>query len=112
MATATRTRATRTTPAELPAWHEHPAGHLAPCSICEAQDRLELEQGQPVPEWARDGGGLLVRTDGTAIAVGRASARFPDRRPADHEPGIDCAPMRTAHVHYAREIAYPAGYYE
>ena len=96
-------------------WHPHPNGHEARCTICEREDRLELEQGRPLPEWARNGGGLLVRRDGSTspITAGTLGARrYPDQRPADHELELGaCLAIKAEHVHYARAIGYPAGYW-
>jgi hypothetical protein len=96
-------------------WHTHPSASAAAfgCEVCDEEDRLELEQRTPLPEWARNGGGLAVRADGTSYSVGPGAARaFPDSRPADHEPELGaCLATRTAHIHYAATIGYPRGYW-
>ena len=108
---------TRQTRDSGPGWHEHYPGETRyTCPVCRDEDRLELEQRGPIPEWARNGGGLVVERDGStgyAVAPNTLGAnRYPDIRPADH--GLDraaCAELRTAHVHYATTIGYPRGYW-
>jgi hypothetical protein len=99
-------------------WHTHPSATAAAfgCEVCDEEDRLELEQGQPVPEWARDGRGVLVRIHATrpttTVRVDGPQLRFADRRKPDHElEPIACERTRASHVHYATEIAWPAGYW-
>jgi hypothetical protein len=98
-----------------PGWHEHyPGETIYSCEACAAEDRLELEQGEPLPEWARGGRGLLVHPgDGEPTLVVTAPlARYPDYRPADHElEPAACKATKATHVHYARTIAWPAGYW-
>lgn len=126
--TATRT-ATKPTPASAyPAihrgdgWHTHPSPAAAAfgCEVCDEEDRLELEQGEPVRHYYRDGGGLLVWIRGdaapiyTAQTAGAISAyrEWPRVEPADHdelEPDA-CNRTRATHVHVPGAIYYPPGY--
>ena len=113
----TATIDTRRTRDSGPGWHEHyPGDTIYSCERCRDEDKLELEQGQPVPEWARGGGGLVVERDGTTGFVVQPSTlganRYPDIREADHElDPAACRELRTAHVHYATTIGYPRGYW-